>query len=92
MPTNDERREVAARLRAIETGDFCCCDDYLEALEYAAGHTVGQDYEFAGRLANLIEPEECVLKLTPGGLCPECRKLVGIRESYCGWCGARVVE
>ena len=58
MPTNDERREVAARLREIEAGDFCRCEDYLDALENAIGCIVGKDYaQPTNRLADLIEPE-----------------------------------
>lgn len=58
MPTNEERREIAARLRELETGDFCRCEDYLDALEDAIGCIVGKDYEEpTNRLADLIEPE-----------------------------------
>lgn len=39
------------------------------------------------------EPEpERTIKPTSGGLCPDCRKLIGEGESYCAWCGAKVVE
>jgi hypothetical protein len=95
MTTREERYAIAAKLRKIKTWTYSHydSDEYLEALEEATGYPVGLDWEFARYLANLIEPEpERVLKMTPSGLCPECRKLIGTGESYCGYCGARVVE
>lgn len=93
MTTREERFAIAAKLREINPDDFTHfdSDDYLEALEVAVGYPAGHDWGLAHYLADLIEHEH-VLKMTPGGLCPECRKLIGHRESYCGWCGARVVE
>ena len=65
MPTNEERREVAARLREIAT-DSCRCKDYLYALEWAIGCDFGNDYEGLNhRLIDLIEPEPmCVANIT----------------------------
>lgn len=57
MPTSEERREVAARLREIETGS-CRCEDYLYALEWAIGCDFGKDYKGLNhRLIDLVEPE-----------------------------------
>lgn len=64
-------------------------------LEFAPewdGHTPDQAIERIGKLMRHEPEPERVLTLTPGGRCPECNKLVGMLESYCGWCGARVVE
>lgn len=61
MPTNDERREVAARLRGLTAehfndDDFYVCDDVEEALRI---ENYAWYYRAAGvlRLADLIEPE-----------------------------------
>lgn len=63
MPTNDERREVAARLRELvadwfDDGEFYDRGEVEDVLGLATGD--GAWYEAAGvrRLADLIEPEE----------------------------------
>ena len=87
MATDDERREVAARLRDI--GEKICYTsrDVLRAIQDACGCNVGLDWEdmeeLRDRLADLIEPEqECTCALTHrswddgmctwGGKCSEC--------------------
>ena len=61
MATDDERREVAARLRDI--GEKICYTsrDVLRAIQDACGCNVGLDWEdmeeLRDRLADLIEPE-----------------------------------
>lgn len=60
MPTDDERREVAARIRNIDTSIWYYGEDEFCALEDACGCDVGQDWqdmELKDRLAELIEPE-----------------------------------
>lgn len=95
MTTREERYVIAAKLREISLDNFTHYDhkDYLEALEVAVGYPVGHDWGLVHYLADLIEPEhERILKMTPGGLCPECRRLIGTGENYCGYCGAKMVE
>ena len=61
MPTNEERREVAARLRSVEADAYSCCETYYDALRDAVGCGYGQDWQymdFGERLADLIEPQE----------------------------------
>lgn len=67
MPTNDERREVAARLREVKTFAINRPIDELDALMCAVGCSICQEHwrvHLADRLADLIEPEErtCELK------------------------------
>ena len=60
MPSLDERREVAARLRSVEADAYSCCETYYDALRDAVGCGYGQDWQymdFGERLADLIEPE-----------------------------------
>lgn len=93
--TKEERSTIAARLRKIDPNAFYCLDheEYLLALEEAIGYPLAFDWGLVHYLADLIEPEpERVLKMTPAGRCPDCKKLIGTGESYCGYCGARMVE
>lgn len=62
MVTNDERREMAARLRGLaaedlEDGEFYDCGEVEDALDLATDD--GNWYEVDGvrRLADLLEPE-----------------------------------
>ena len=60
MPTNDERRDVAARLRAHPTRSWHTTWDELCSIENACGCGIGQelqDMDLKERLAELIEPE-----------------------------------
>lgn len=105
MPTNDERREVAARLRE-EAERHCDGFDPL-ALMDALGIDMDAEpfcdgfhkyydlatFETWNRLADLIEPEpERTVTLKDNGHCPDCNRLVGEGERYCAYCGAKVVE
>ena len=73
MPTNDERRDVAARLRELDTSRLYDGMDEVCALEDACGCDVGQDWqdmELKDRLAELIEPEPertCNMELVKSG-------------------------
>ena len=73
MPTNDERRDVAARLRELDTSRLYDGMDEVCALEDACGCDVGQDWPdmvLKDRLAGLIEPEPertCKMELVKNG-------------------------
>jgi hypothetical protein len=107
MPTNDERREVAARLRSLKftfEDDF---EDELSAFYDALECNLGQKrweinpYWF---LADLIEPEpertcrpkEWLSFLSgtdcPAWECSECGELFEAYANYCSNCGAKVVS
>lgn len=65
MPTDDERREAARKLREIELMRLSDSDSEMEAIHEAVGCWFGQphfDQEVTDRLADLIEPSghECV--------------------------------
>lgn len=55
MITNEERREVAARLRRFESDEVSSCSEYLEKLDEIIG--INGCEETGSRLADLIEPE-----------------------------------
>lgn len=60
MPINDERRQVAARLRAIDDTEWTHLREELRALDEALGTAQGMPYALQTtweRLADLIEPE-----------------------------------
>lgn len=93
MITNEERKQVAARLRNYEN----LRESFRESPICAFLDALGVGYlDWKGvcdRLADLIEPEpERVLTLTPGEIYPECNKMVGIHESCCCKCGAEVIN
>lgn len=82
MPTNDERREVAAKLRELvadwfDDGEFYDRGEVEDVLGLATDD--GAWYEAAGvrRLADLIEPEELTCRMEPTGdcsvVCSACR-------------------
>ena len=82
MPTNEDRREVAARLRSIDSSKWCCYshefdERMIAELMTACGCDSGQDWQdmcIEDRLADLIEPE------------PErtCHKELMTTEDYAG--------
>lgn len=101
MPTDEERREVAARLRRIEIKSWHDGIDEVCALEDACGCSIGQDWqdiELKDRLADLIEPEPertCRWKHIEGTwFMSECGERYDrvIPDNYCPNCGARVVS
>lgn len=85
MPTNDERREVAARLRALDVYE-CDEGDYIDEsdVENALGiiNVDGVWCEAVGvmRLADLIEPEERTCHMIRGHLTD---------TVFCDVCGER---
>ena len=105
MISNDERREVAARLRELDTHICYNAADEGDALETAIGCCIGQDWQdqdWWNRLADLIEPEP-ELTTTRNGkfktkygnrvpLCECCGYSIGDkRYNYCPNCGAKVI-
>lgn len=59
MISDDERREAAARLRALDIHDWYDCEDEINSLESAIECNVGQRFEpqsWWHRLADLVEP------------------------------------
>ena len=100
MVTNDERREVAQKLRELEVGDFPDGRFYdWGEVETALGIVdYGSWYKEADvqRLARLIEPEPertCHLVIEDEtGVCSNCGEDIdGYGWSYCPSCGAKVV-
>jgi rubrerythrin len=107
MPTNDERREVAARLRAIDDTEWTHPREELRALDEALGTAQGMPYALQTtweRFADLIEPEpertcrpkEWLSFLSgtdcPAWECSECGDLFEAYANYCSNCGAKVVQ
>ena len=108
MTTDDERRDIAAKLQDIDTGHCYTSRDVLRAIEDACGCNVGQGWqdmvELKDRLADLIEPEPERTCRDLGGEygtnyeaydfgCSECGFGCDIPQSnYCPHCGAKVVE
>ena len=102
MPTNEERREIAAKLResrefinsmpkiTLEQNTFDAFERILACIGYERGNIF--DY-----LANLIEPEPeraCSLRSRYTSLycyeCSECGKGMKPEWAYCPRCGAKV--
>ena len=105
MPTNDERRDVAARLRELDTSRLYDGMDEVCALEDACGCDVGQDWqdmELKDRLAELIEPEPertCHFRNDGHGImwcdaqgCDYDMDEYFPIPNYCPNCGAKVVD
>lgn len=105
MPTNDERREVAARLRRLSGHREVDKEFVHEALGLYMGECVdGYDPVSVSKLADLIEPEERTCRMEPTGdgsvVCSACRTEYTSRwlhegeyvERYCSNCGAKVVS
>lgn len=107
MISDDERREVAARLRALDVHDWNDFMDEVDSLETAIGCSIGQDWQDQNwwhRLADLIEPPTCknlATHLVDELVCSACGERVDIayldseddyRVRYCPGCGAKVVE
>ena len=104
MSINEERKQIAIKLRElgsdITEDKFFHWDDAVCASWHMIVKTVGVDNEnpyddhreLCNRLADLIDPKERVLTLTPGEICPECGKIIGIHKSCCCRCGTERVE
>ena len=107
MPTNDERREVAARLRRLSGHREVDKEFVHEALGLYMGECVdGYDPVSVSKLAELIEPEERTCHMrdaswddgqrTWGCICSECGAKHEHKRSgwmnFCPNCGAMVVD
>ena len=60
--SDTERREVAARLRALDVHEWYDSADEVDSLETAIGCSIGQDWQDQAwweRLAGLIERPTC---------------------------------
>lgn len=103
MPTNEERREVARKLR--ETSDeiryWCDTNPYWYVMKCIYGDVeIHDDNELFYRLADLIEPEpertgHAVEDVSIGGYvswrCSECGQPINKADNYCSNCGVRLV-
>ena len=80
--TSDERREIACKLRALDTHDWCDSMDEIDSLESAVECNVGQRFEsqtWWHRLADLID-------------CPTCKNIADPYDGSffeCSKCGER---
>lgn len=101
MITNEERREVAEKLRKL-AGTYVTLGDLQEALEIdltSPDVDIERDAKNLNRLADLIEPRTC--RKVPGRMkygdrkpaCSECGYSLGdSRWNFCPKCGCEVVE
>ena len=104
MPSNEERREVAARLRERaamryrynhQDPDLLGCLVTNLTKPHCGEPTIGN---VLSRLADLIEPEERTCEKINANSndilprCSECNSLIGHYVNYCQMCGAKVVE
>lgn len=105
MPTNDERREVAARLRKFESDSVGSYSEFCEKLDEVIG--CGERQWTCDRLADLIEPEpertcrnefdRCfAFECSECGVNVEGGDMLGHNSSegafnFCPNCGAKVV-
>lgn len=101
MPTNEERREVARKLRE-------CADKYIWVDVRLVADILGSSIEenhlsnelYCGTvedIADLIEPEPertCTPVLDDQGWmmwrCPECGQSINRADNYCSSCGVKV--
>ena len=104
MPTNEERREVARKLR--ETSDeiryWCDTNPYWYVMKCIYGDVeIHDDNELFYRLADLIEPEpertgHAVEDVSVGRYvswrCSECEQPINKADNYCPNCGSRVIK
>lgn len=103
-PTDEERREVAKRLRGIEAvqfdeGEFVDCGEVEAELGLVSDDGAWYRLEDVQRLADLIEPEpERTCRLVEDSenrtACSECGAsyLCMSDASFCPDCGAKVIE
>lgn len=104
MPSNDERREVAARLRDIER-DFTLSFECVMHNAITGNRECGVDAfcedcrkDIQERLADLIEPElerTChIIDVNESGVgvCDHCGGYAEAVDNYCPNCGDMVVE
>lgn len=76
MPTDDERREVAARLRGIDFSDVLFDSELVDAIEHACGSKrKRRDFvKIVDRLADLIEPDTTSDTTKPGADTTKCSR------------------
>lgn len=101
MPTSEERREVAARLRedagCSESSPREVVERYI-GVEYDGEDVLEESYtsESLLHLADLIEPEKEDTdedsQYRGTSLCSVCGELLISQFRYCPHCGARVVD
>lgn len=101
MPTNEERREVARRLREL-AGTYITIGDLESALciDMSSGRVdIARDSESISGLADLIEPEpERTCKIVnsenkfANWECSACGEEIKYSDNYCPNCGAKVVK
>lgn len=104
MISDEERREVAARLRYEESADPGCLNmigewylfSFLQSINRAVDN--GTEYRLRERLADLIDRPTC-RKVIPDEMegyvfCSECGAEIGEYgvPNYCHNCGAEVIE
>lgn len=96
--TSDERRKIAAKLRALADGKFpmdeCSVDDLYTALGMPFSRA-GIEYAIIGYLADLIDPTCRIVSGDADNHMPHCN-LCGtgnfdLLPKYCKGCGARIV-
>ena len=98
MPTNEERREVAARLRVLASHKAADEELTLDALGLYRGNNIeGFDTHCVMELADLIEPEPertCRVdrRVPSNPFCSNCGKDWEDDWCYCPHCGAKVVS
>lgn len=103
MPTNDERREVAARLRRLSGHREVDKEFVHEALGLYMGECVdGYDPVSVSKLADLIEPEERTCRIYDTdhefedsircGACQMTFRRPWQPFNFCPHCGAKVVD
>lgn len=104
MASDKERREVAARLRGLETCEFDDDGEFIDRCEVedALGLTTDDGYwcdvEGVWRLADLIDRPACEMRAEGEGFrCSACGEFHdmsgfdGFPWAYCPNCGAEVV-
>ena len=106
MISNNERREVVARLRKIEVHCWYDGMDEVDSLETAIGCSIGQDWQdqnWQERLVDLIEPEpehtttrSGKFKTKYGNRVPLCEcyeySIGDKRYNYCPKCGTKIIS
>lgn len=108
MPTNEERRKVAARLRKTEPSSIGTIFDAIRNIGLCVNPGGGSFRTLALELADLIEPEErtCEAEQDWDAMedgVPDCRiwrcscgeafpYWRGVEPSFCTECGAKVVK
>lgn len=100
MVTDDERREVAARMRGWCRETPTCFNDSDMAWFVFGGSGTERDRDTLMRLADLIEPQERTCHIVPFEeeymTLPHCsacgNPILKPWPNYCGQCGARITE